>query len=706
MTPGRNEACTCGSGRKYKRCCGAGGARLANGGVIATGGVAGGAGGTAAAPTGVAGVAPSAVSGSAMMNRLSVLAGAGRYAELEAAATPLLERQPGSGELWKLLALALWMQGKEALQALRHAAQLLPQDAESQANLGTALRARGQIEEAASCFRRAILLQPGFAEAHNNLGSALQDLGKLDEAMQCYGRASALDPQFAVAHCNLGNALRSMGRSDGALGAFRRALDLQPDLLEALIGLGNVLLELGQFDAAVAGHRRAAALRPDLARVHNGLGNALLAQGDLDAAEASCREALKLDPRFADAHTTLAMVLRLKDRPRDAEASCRRALELNPKLVSAIVFLAQLLLDSGEFAEAERTLRGALAIDPKSPEAWAMIPGLRRMTAEDEGWAEAALRLASQGLAPRREAGLRFAIGKYFDDLGEFARAFENYRRANDLCGRYGLPHDRAAVTREFDRVIEFYDRRWIMQARSANVSPRPVFIVGMPRSGTTLAEQILASHPDVYGAGEMTTWVGLSSQLLSSGLSPLDEGIMMAKLAADYLTRLQHHSAEATRVVNKMPENFRCLGLIHAALPNARIIHLRRHPIDTCLSIYFQDLHAAHSYANDLGDLAHYYRQYLRMMSHWRTVLPAAALLEVVYEDLVDEPEAWSRRMIEFLGLPWNPKCLDFHRTQRRVLTFSRWQARQKISKVSVARWRNYEPFIAPLLPLAELPS
>jgi len=235
------------------------------------------------------------------------------------------------------------------------------------------------------------------------------------------------------------------------------------------------------------------------------------------------------------------------------------------------------------------------------------------------------------------------------------------------------------------------------------NTSSRPIFIVGMPRSGTSLAEQILASHPQVFGAGELPYWKTASLRVGTAALQNGSCEAVLRQLADEYLRLLTDLSPDAARVVDKMPGNFAHLGMIHAALPSARIIHMRRNPIDTCLSIYFQNFHIAHSYANDLADLAHYYHQYLRLMEHWRSVLPQEVILEVPYEALVDDQETWSRNMVDFVGLPWDAACVDFHQTNRNVSTFSKWQVRQKISRASVERWRNYEPFVGPLVQLSE---
>jgi tetratricopeptide (TPR) repeat protein len=638
------------------------------------------------------------------LSRLAELAAAGRYRELEKEAHELLAQLPAEGLVWKMLATSLWMQGKDALQALQRVAQLLADDAEAHSNLGTALRAHGRLDDAVRCYLRALEIRPDFAGGHSNLGGALFDLARFDEAVECYHRAIAIQPNIAVFNSNLGDALRARGQLHEAVPCYRRALELDPNFFEAHEGLGKTMQDLGQLDQALASYRHALALRPDSTFAHTNLGDGYLAIGRMNEAEASYRHALALDPLHAEAHNGLAGALRMQNRAAEAEASCRRALEIKPNFALASVCLALFESENGRFAQAEDLLKKAIAIEPDSPDVWASIPGLRKMTSGDAGWLTEAQRITNRPLPPRREANLRYAIGKYFDDLSEFDQAFANYRRANDLSRLHGRKHDRDEVAREFDQAIECYSRDWIARRRiEANASELPVFIVGMPRSGTTLSEQIIASHPAVFGAGELSNWVPVSTRYVSTPLSEEQSENVIRKLGGDYLRLLREQSVDALRVVDKTPGNFRCIGLIHAALPDARIIHMRRNPIDTCLSIYFQDFHMAHSYANDLEDLAHYYRQYLRLMEHWRSTIPEKSILEVPYEGLTHDQEAWSRRMLEFVGLPWDPRCLDFHSTKRRIITFSKWEARQVISKSSVARWRNYEKFLGPLLSLVK---
>jgi hypothetical protein len=330
-----------------------------------------------------------------------------------------------------------------------------------------------------------------------------------------------------------------------------------------------------------------------------------------------------------------------------------------------------------------------MALDPDSATAWAGICGLRRMTTADTHWLAGAQRIASQTLSPQAEAQLRYAMGKYFDDIKDYPSAFAEYRKANEVAKRYTPRHNRLELTQAIDATIRRYDRAWLDRSRcDTNASAQPVFVVGMPRSGTTLAEQILGSHPAARGVGELPFWTNATAQYEAAGF------VGLCASGAEYLKL-----SDAAPTIDKMPANFRCLGTICAAVPNARIIHMRRNPIDTCLSIYFQNFDVTHPYANDLDDLTHFYREYRRLMQHWTATLPAAALLEVPYEGLVAEPDAWIRRMVEFSGLDWDPRCLDFHQAGRVVSSRSRWQVRQKINSGSVERWRNYAPFIGPLL-------
>jgi tetratricopeptide (TPR) repeat protein len=582
-------------------------------------------------------------------------------------------------------------------------------DAGGHVNRGNAFARRGSMEEALASYRHALALDPGLAEAHHNLGTVLLETGHLDEALDSFRRATAANPAYADAHENAGDALMQLGRVDEAVVSYERALHIRPDRVVACHSLANALAHLGRIEQALAAYRRAIALDPNCAELHNNLGGLLRACGRLDEAAACFRHALELDPRLAEAHANLGLAQRLQSRPREAQASCLRALELRPSYEPALTTLAEAYADTGDFAGAERCFRQVAAIDRDSPQACAGLSRLRKMTPRDSDWLGDAQRIAALPLPPRQEACLRYAMGKYFDDIADFEHAFDNFRRANELTKCTRPAHQPEAMTRIVDRIIDAEDGEWLRRTRTTPTgsptgppsgSERAVFIVGMLRSGTTLAEQILAAHPQVFGAGELPFW-GAAADAVRSAPNDAVRQFRLESHAVTYLDSLASLAPGAVRVVDKMPGNFLSLGLIHAALPKARVIHLRRHPFDTCLSIYFQHLETALSYTNDLGDLARYYIDYARLMEHWHSTFPSGVILDVPYEALVQDPETWSRRMIEHIGLPWDRCCLDFHSSPRTVITASKWQVRQPITTAAVERWRNYQAHLGPLVGL-----
>jgi len=695
----------------------------------------------------------------------------GRLPEAEYNARVLLKSHPKAGLLWKLLGVTLARQGKDALDAFRAAADLMPHDAEAHGNLGAVLHDRGRwsealaslsrtltiephnvdalvyggnalkelgrLDEALPLYERALHHNPRLIEARNNLGNALLQLGRHDDAIACYRRALETSPEDAQLLCNLGNALRQRGLLDEALTATQRAIDLRPGLsvahnnlglilaaqgrreqaaacfrqavqlspqyVDALINLGNALRDLGARREALAVYSRAIEIDPKLAEGHCNLGHVLIEARRFDAAIASFRAALALRPDYAPAHFGLGGALRLQRRTAEAQAACAAALAIDPNYAEALALLGELRADEGRFAEAEPLFERAITVKPDFAFGLASIAANRRMSSEETAWLQGVERVLATHPPLTDEINLRFALGKYFDDVREYERAFGQYRQANELTKRFAGQYTRESLTGRIDGIMQRCDAEFVNRHRTfASLSELPVLIVGMPRSGTSLTEQILASHPAVVGAGELSYWDGAFAAFQEASSAGKSEAEFMPDLAARYLDRLTALSAGALRIVDKMPANFLYAGLVHAVLPRARIIHMQRDPIDTCLSIYFQNFPNMGPYANDLDNLAFYYEQYLRISAHWRAVLPAAALLEVPYEGLVEDQEGWTRRMLDFLGLPWDPRCLDFHRTERVVVTASKWQVRQKMTSSSAGRWRNYEKFVQPLRRLA----
>jgi tetratricopeptide (TPR) repeat protein len=388
-----------------------------------------------------------------------------------------------------------------------------------------------------------------------------------------------------------------------------------------------------------------------------------------------------------------------------AEACFRRTLDIKPDHVEALLKMGHIVSFNGCFDEANTYFLRSLAIKPKLPTAWAALTGLRKMTSADAAWLSTAKKIIRDGIPPLQESCLRFAKGKYCDDVKNFDRAFQHYLYANKLSKTAAKKYDRQKQTLFVDELIQTCNRERMSGLKAgASASIRPIFIVGMPRSGTSLVEQIIASHPQSVGAGELHFWSNAFNTHKNAAMKATFEESLLSKLADEYLRLLSDFSTTAMYVVDKMPGNFAYLGLIHSVFPNARIIHLQRNPIDVCLSCYFQDFTAVHNFTNDLADLAHYYREYHRLMNHWRTVLPPDIFLDVPYEALVHDQEAWSRKIVEFIGLKWDQRCLAFYETERRVATASKWQVKQKMYRSSVERWRNYEKFVGPLMGLMEL--
>jgi tetratricopeptide (TPR) repeat protein len=483
------------------------------------------------------------------------------------------------------------------------------------------------------------------------------------------------------------------------LASLGRALELAPHDVALMRRFADVLRELGLRREALALLARALELDPESAPRHCEVG---MLQAELrrhDEAAAAYAAALGLRPDYVPAQVGQAALLRLRGRPREAEEVCGAALQIAPDDIAALTLRGELFADRGRFGEAEACFQRALQLDPRACGALVGIATHRKMTVADADWRRRVETLLAQRPPLQHAIALRYALGKYCDDLQEYGAAFAQYARANELAKRLAPAYDGAKLSRRVDALMAGIDAAWIARCHgSASASEQAVFIVGMPRSGTSLVEQILASHPEVAGVGEQPFWDSAFRTLQTAGPDGAARARLLPGIAADYLTRTNALGRGARRVVDKMPANFLYAGLIHAALPRARIIHLQRHPLDTCLSIYFQNFAQVGAYANDLGSLAHYYREYRRITDHWRRTLPGTALIELSYEALIADQEGCTRRLLGFLGLGWDARCLDFEATERTVITASRWQVRQKLHAASTGRWRHYEAFLGPL--------
>jgi tetratricopeptide (TPR) repeat protein len=501
-----------------------------------------------------------------------------------------------------------------------------------------------------------------------------------------------------------GDAHVKRGALDEAIDCYQEALAAEPDNFRARDVLGVVLCKLGRYNEGGEQFRQAIKIKESFADAHFHLGSLLRSQGWIQASEQPLRRALKLAPTLVEAQISLGATLYMLGEMREAREWFEKALRVAPRHAEALTGMGQLTAREGRFEEAETWFNRTLEVNPTHWLAWVGLAGVGKMKT-DGAWLKGAQASADSGLPPLNEASVRKAIGKYYDQVGEFAQAFKSFRRANDLVKTAGEPYDRDAQTRFTETTIRTHTREVLAEPHpGASDSTVPILVLGMPRSGTSLVEQIVASHPAAGGAGELAYW----PQTLAKHADDLPGGqldeTLRRKLAAGYLRALAEISGNASRVVDKSLFNVDYLAVIHSIFPKARIIHVQRSPIDTCLSCYFQDFPPALNFTFDLTDLAHYYRLRHRLMEHWRSALPPGTMLDVPYEELIADQEGWTRRILEFLGLPWDERCLSFQNTERSVLTASYWQVRQKLYNSSVGRWHKYEKFIGPLLGLRSL--
>jgi tetratricopeptide (TPR) repeat protein len=495
------------------------------------------------------------------------------------------------------------------------------------------------------------------------------------------------------------------GENEQAVDCFEEALAADPGNFAARNHLGHVLCMLGRYREAAEQLRQAIGINEGYAEAHCNLGSLLRSQGRIMESEQPLRRALKLKPTLIQAQVSLGATLYMSGRVSEARNLFEKALRAAPRHIDALTSLGQLTAQQGHFTEAEALFKRALEIDPKAWLGWVGLAGVRTITAADGAWLTGAQASADSGLAPLNEASVRNAIGKYYDQIGEYGQAFHSFKRAKELVKTAAVEYVRDAQRQFSDALIRAYSRDTLAQPKpGASDSVLPVLVLGMPRSGTSLVEQIVASHSAASGAGELEFWANAVTKRANQLLNEPPDQPTRRKLAEGYLRVLQENSSQVTRVVDKSVFNSHYIGVVHSVFPNARILYVRRNPIDTCLSCYFQDFPPALNFTLELSDLAHFYREHHRLMEHWRSALPPGRMMDVRYEDLIADQEGWTRRILEFLDLPWDDRCLSFHKTERSVGTSSYWQVRQKLYQSSVGRWRNYERFIGPLFELKDL--
>ena len=595
----------------------------------------------------------------------------------------------------------------EALASHDRALSVRPDSAEAHYNCGNALSELRRHDEALASYDRALSLRPDFAEAHYNRGNSLRELNRHDEALASYNRALAARPDFVEAHYNRGFILQELKRLDEALASYNSTLSMRPDYAEAHYNRGSVLKELKRLDEALASYDRSLALRPNYAEALNNRGVILREMERHDEALANYDRAISVQPDYAEAFYNRGNTLRKLKRHHEALASYERALSLRPDYAEAYNNMGDVLTELGRLEEARDHLETAIRLSPRTPLFYLGLVMSKQLSADDAhlGAMQEMAQDMGSSLSAEEQVHLHFALGKALADVKQHEQSFRHLLQGNAVK-RQQIAYDEAATLGLLQRIQTVFTPELIHSRHGlGNPSTVPVFIVGMPRSGSTLVEQILASHPQVFGAGELNDFDTVLARLAHRARVPFPE---LARAMADkdlhelgtsYLDAVTASAPEAARITDKMPQNGWFAGLIHLALPHARIVHTRRDPVDTCLSCFSTLFAAGQEYSYDLDELGRYYRTYRTLMQHWRDILPKETMLEVQYEEVIDDLEGQARRLIAHCELEWDDACLAFHKTQRIVQTASVAQVRRPIYRSSVGRWRHYKELLRPLL-------
>ena len=527
----------------------------------------------------------------------------------------------------------------------------------------------GRPADAIAPLRDAAHLEPSNSVIQHDLGLACLEVGRISDAIAALRLAVAANPRYADAHFRLAIALEKSGDLRAAVMAYDRATTLLPSLAEAWFRAGALVFTLGRREEAIGCFRRASATAARTSYGRLGKARALL----------------------------------LEDRNQEAAITLREAIAADPQNAMAYDLLGNLLSELGRFDEARACFERAIAIAPLLAGSYYDLVRCRPITNDEQGLLQRMQSaLATPGLDAEQLHRLHLAIGKAADDLKDYPLAMKHFDAA-DAVRRSQVPFDAAAFSTEVDRLIARCTPEWIAEAPNlGSPDATPILIIGMPRSGTTLVEQILSMHPDVAAGDELNFWNERGALWHGSGRET-NQKTFLAQAAQDYLALLRKIAPQAARVTDKMPFNFLWAGLIHRAFPRATIIHCRRAAVDTALSIHQTFFHRGLAFPTGGAELVGYFRTYRSLTGHWRSVLPPGRFIEVNYEDLTREPEADIRRIIAACGLAWQDACLRPELNPRAVKTPSKWQTRQPIYRSSVARWRSYEACLGPLRALVE---
>jgi tetratricopeptide (TPR) repeat protein len=589
----------------------------------------------------------------------------------------------------------------------RQAIKLNPKSVTALSNLGIAYYDQGDLDEAEKYQNKAIVIDPNCQPALNNLGSIYRDKKDKDKAVQFYRQVIALNPSYLESINNLGAVLVEQDEFEEAVVTLINAIGLNPNYAEAHCNIAHAFMGQEKYDQALTGFAKAISLKADYADAYLGQSRVQQELNQLDNAVKSANQAIELEPENSDAYALLGAVYIEKNQLSKAKKIFDKAVELDDKNGGALVGLGTLKMQTGDIREAEKYFHQTLAIDEGNITARISITQARKTVPDDENFLKLVEEIPNlETMNQSKAMPIYFALGKCHEDLKLDDQAFHHFIKGCAIK-RSKINYNPDSQDKKVQDIIDFFSKERVNKLRGAgNASATPVFILGMPRSGTTLTEQILSSHSEVFGAGELPDLLQLAnapllladSQGYPRSLQSLSKDLL-SSLGNQYIERTKNHAPAATHITDKMPANFFCVGLIHLMLPNAKIIHIRRNPVDTCLSGFSKLFNSGQLHSYDLTELGRYYCNYNKLMKYWHSVLPSNNFMEIQYEDLVVNSEEKSRELISFIGLEWDKACLNFYQNKRTVRTASITQVRKPIYQSSVDKWKRYEDQLGPLL-------
>ena len=582
-----------------------------------------------------------------------------------------------------------------AIEKCRRALELDPEFAQAMNNLATALLDKGEFEEAEEWYRKAILRQPDYVEAHNNLSIALIRQNRIEEAIVEARYAVSFNPSYAEGYINLSGAYKALGNMKEAERAIQKASVLKPDSVEVRVDLADILFMQDRYGDAEIELENARNLSPDTPRVHLKLASVLERGNKIEEALEAVKKAVELNPEMPEAHLLAGNICYVSNQTEDALKHFNKTLELRPDHPAALISLAELYMSLGELDKVGAYIDKVKEDHPEQPALYHTLSKSKSFTEDDPDFQKMVeMGKESDRMSLEHASALNFALFSAYEDIKDYPKAFEHLIKGNDYK-RQHIPYDKERQADGHEKMMGTYTKDYLKElSGNGYESDLPVFIVGMPRSATTLTEQLISSHPDVFGAGEL-----MEISMTDFEFGPLNAG-NAKKRGQWYVEQVKARdpSGKALRVTDKMPGNFASLGKIISMLPDAKIIHTRRNPIDTCLSCFKQSFARGQYWSYNLEELGDYYNMYLELMAHWRDVM-GDRFIEIDYEDTVNDLEPQARKLIDYVGLPWNDACLEPHKQKRAVLTASKMQVIKPVYKTSVKAWERYGEQLQPLI-------